>query len=66
MLDNLYKVCIILKILNEARSHMKPESYELFKNESIESIVTVIETELKTRNESPFWADKVVPFSEAI
>jgi len=45
---------------------MKPESYELFKNESVKSIVNVIETELKTRNESPFWADKVVPFSEAI
>ena len=45
---------------------MKPESYELFKNASVEEIVTVIETELKTRNESPFWTDKVVPFSRAI
>ena len=45
---------------------MKSESYELFKNESVESIVKVIETELSTRNESPFWADKVVPFSHAI
>lgn len=45
---------------------MKPQSYELFKNEDIKSIVNAIETELKTRNESPFWADKVVPFSRAI
>ncbi len=45
---------------------MKQESYELFKNESVANIVNVIERELKTRNESPFWADKVVPFSQAI
>ena len=45
---------------------MHQESYELFKNKSVENIVNVIETELKTRNESPFWADKVVPFSQAI
>ena len=45
---------------------MKEESYELFKSENIETIVTVIENELKTRNESPFWVDKVVPFTRAI
>ena len=45
---------------------MKEESYELFKNSQIENIVSKIERELKTRNESPFWADKVVPFSRAI
>ncbi len=45
---------------------MKQESYELFKNESVANIVNVIERELKTRNESPFWADKVVPFSQAV
>jgi len=45
---------------------MKQESYELFKNATVENIVLEIETELKTRNESPFWADKVVPFSRAI
>jgi len=45
---------------------MKQESYELFKNANIEAIVTVLETELETRNESPFWAGKVVPFSRAI
>lgn len=45
---------------------MKQESYELFKNESVDKIVSIIESELKTRNESPFWADKVMPFSRAI
>jgi len=45
---------------------MKQETYELFKNADIETIVKTIEDELKTRNESPFWADKVVPFSRAV
>ncbi len=45
---------------------MKQETYELFKNESVEKIVNVIEKELATRSESPFWSDKVVPFSRAI
>ncbi|MCW8895293.1 MAG: hypothetical protein OQK48_05740 [Sulfurimonas sp.] len=45
---------------------MKQESYELFKSAEIQDILAVLERELKTRNESPFWADKVLPFSEAI
>ena len=45
---------------------MKQESYELFKNGSVEEIVSAISKELQTRNESPFWKDKVAPFSEAI
>ena len=45
---------------------MTQESYELFKSSDIKTIVDVIETELNTRNESPFWAEKVVPFSTAI
>jgi len=45
---------------------MTQESYELFKSSGIKTIVDVIEAELKTRNESPFWAEKVVPFSTAI
>lgn len=45
---------------------MKQETYELFNTSDIETIVTAIETELKTRNESPFWSDKVVPFSRAV
>ena len=45
---------------------MKPETYEFFKSSDVENIVAMIDTELKTRNESPFWSDKVVPFSRAI
>ena len=45
---------------------MKQESYELFKNAEIQTIVDILATELQTRNESPFWAEKVVPFSSAI
>jgi len=45
---------------------MKKESYELFKTAKIEDILEVLETELATRNESPFWTDKVIPFSQAI
>ncbi|PHS55731.1 MAG: hypothetical protein COB17_11170 [Sulfurimonas sp.] len=45
---------------------MNQESYELFKKASIEEILTILKNGLKTRNESHFWADKVVPFSEAI
>ena len=45
---------------------MKPESYELFEKGSVEEIVSTIQNELEKRNESPFWADKVAPFSEAV
>jgi hypothetical protein len=45
---------------------MKQETYALFKNAPKEEIVSTIDKELKTRNESPFWTDKVVPFSNAI
>ena len=45
---------------------MTQESYELFKSSDMTTIVDTIEVELQTRNESPFWAEKVVPFSTAI
>ncbi len=45
---------------------MKQESYELFANGSVEEIVQKIDSELKERNESPFWKEKVAPFSEAV
>ncbi|QOP46090.1 hypothetical protein [Sulfurimonas paralvinellae] len=45
---------------------MKQETYELFKHADIDTIVDMIDKELQTRNESPFWADKVVPFSRAV
>jgi len=45
---------------------MKPESYKLFENGSLDEITSYLSAELKTRNEFPFWSDKVIPFSEAI
>jgi len=45
---------------------MKQETYELFKNADKATIVETVAKELKTRNESPFWSDKVVPFTSAI
>lgn len=45
---------------------MKQDTYELFKSADLTTIVTTIADELETRNEAPFWADKVVPFTEAI
>ncbi len=45
---------------------MKQESYELFKSASIEQIIDILDAELQTRNESPFWTTRVIPFSEAI
>lgn len=45
---------------------MKQESYELFKSNDAKAVLDVLENELKSRNESPFWADKVLPFTEAI
>lgn len=45
---------------------MKQESYKLFKTADIEEITQVLESELDTRNESPFWKDKVIPFTRAI
>ena len=60
------KIGIIRKIIKKSEIFMNQESYELFKSSDIKEILTVLESELKTRNESPFWADKVIPFSEAI
>jgi len=45
---------------------MKQETYTLFENENLETIIDIITIELEKRNESPFWKDKVVPFSSAI
>lgn len=50
----------------QKRCKMKQQTYELFKTGTIDDILNTIDTELKTRNESPFWTDKVVPFSRAI
>ncbi len=48
------------------REYMKSESYKLFKTAPLQEILEVLDKELQTRNESPFWSDKVVPFSAAI
>ena len=45
---------------------MEKETYKLFENANSEKILEKLDEELKKRNESPFWSDKVVPFSEAI
>ena len=45
---------------------MKQESYELFEKADLETIINTITNELKQKNESPFWADKVEPFSKAV
>jgi len=45
---------------------MNKESYELFENGEMETILERLDNELKSRNESAFWTLKVVPFSRAI
>ncbi|QOY54119.1 hypothetical protein HUE87_09540 [Candidatus Sulfurimonas marisnigri] len=45
---------------------MNNESYELFKNAQLQTILDTLSSELSRRNESPFWSDKVIPFSESI
>jgi hypothetical protein len=45
---------------------MREDSYKLFYDGDIDTIVDKISDELQKRNESPFWKDKVVPFSKAI
>lgn len=45
---------------------MNESTKELFRLKSIDDITTALDITLKSRNESPFWTDKVVPFSKAI
>ncbi len=45
---------------------MKQTSYEMFKTADIQTILDILDKELQTRNESPIWKLKVIPFSEAI
>ena len=45
---------------------MKKQSYEMFKNSTLDEIVNVLDKELQKRNESPIWKLKVVPFSRAV
>jgi len=55
-----------IKIKTINGKSMKQESYELFESKDIKTIIDTLAQELQTRNESPFWSDKVVPFSHAI
>lgn len=41
-------------------------NYDLFVQGATEEIAKILERELVARNESPFWAEKVVPFTRAI
>jgi hypothetical protein len=45
---------------------MKQQSYDLLKNADIQTILQTLEDELKSKEESPFWKDRVIPFSQAI
>ena len=45
---------------------MKQETYELFKTATSKEITDTLDAELQTRNESPIWREKVVPFASAI
>jgi len=45
---------------------MKKKSYEMFENSTIDEIANTLDKELQTRNESPIWKLKVVPFSRAV
>lgn len=41
-------------------------NHDLFTQGATEEIVAILERELVARNESPFWADKVIPFTRAV
>lgn len=45
---------------------MREESYTLFRQADTDTILRTLQKELESRNESSFWKEKVVPFSEAI
>ncbi|MDY0116742.1 MAG: hypothetical protein RBR59_04085 [Sulfurimonadaceae bacterium] len=45
---------------------IKPENDKLFTQGATKEILAHLERELVVRKESPFWGDKVLPFTEAI
>ena len=45
---------------------MNEATRELFRSQSLENITLALDITLQARNESPFWMDKVIPFSKAI
>lgn len=45
---------------------MNQATLELFNTKSADDIATALDITLQSRNESPFWMDKVIPFSKAV
>ena len=45
---------------------MNESTKELFKSKSIDDITTALDITLQSRNESPFWTDKAIPFTKAV
>ena len=45
---------------------MNQATLELFNSKSADDIATALDITLQSRNESPFWMDKVIPFSKAV
>ena len=45
---------------------MNQATVELFNSKSADDIATALEITLQSRNESPFWMDKIIPFSKAV
>jgi hypothetical protein len=45
---------------------MNQATYNLLAQRSVEDIATALDITLKNRNESPFWLDKVIPFTKAV
>lgn len=45
---------------------MNQATQNLLATRSIEDIATALDITLKGRNESPFWMDKVIPFTKAV
>jgi len=45
---------------------MKQNSYELFKNGSMDEILGSLEESLSKSDEAPIWRERVIPFSKAI
>ena len=45
---------------------MNQATLELFHSKSADDIATALDITLQSRNESPFWMDKIIPFSKAV
>lgn len=63
-MGNYTKMILFYKMIKER--FMKQQTYELFKNGSLDEIIEVLDIELQKRNESPIWKDRAIPFTTAI